>query len=266
MVLLTLVLALVIAVSQALAGEIRGDWKFPSDIAVSGKKLYVVDGLNNRVAVYDLYGEHLGDIKVEKPFGIYIDRGLLYVTSQEGKLYVMDEYGNIEKVMKLKGRPVDVVKLGNRLYITNGKTNTVDIYTTDGSLLKRVGGKGSAPGLFVGVFMADGGKNLLFVVDTVNARIQEFAPDGRFVRQFGKFGIEEGNIFRPKSVALCGDLLLVSDCITGVVQAFDIYGGFEGVVARNLNFPTAVTCSKGKVFILEPLKNRILIHEGLGAK
>jgi len=179
---------------------------------------------------------------------------------------VMDEYGNIEKVMKLKGRPVDVVKLGNRLYITNGKTNTVDIYTTDGSLLKRVGGKGSAPGLFVGVFMADGGKNLLFVVDTVNARIQEFAPDGRFVRQFGKFGIEEGNIFRPKSVALCGDLLLVSDCITGVVQAFDIYGGFEGVVARNLNFPTAVTCSKGKVFILEPLKNRILIHEGLGAK
>ncbi len=254
-------------VAGALSGEIKGDWKFPSDIAVSNGKLYVVDGLNNRIAVYDLYGRHLADIKVDSPFGITAKDGLLYVTSQKGKLYVMDETGNVEETFKLKGRPIDVTKLKDKLFVTDGKTESVDIYDLNGKFLKSFGGKGTTPGSFVGIFMIDSSKKLLFVVDSVNARIQEFDKNGNYVNNFGVFGIEKGDLFRPKSVAYCGNgTVAVSDAITGAVQLFDVYGGFEKVVAKGLYYPTAVACYKGEVFVLEPLKNRVLTFKIQGVK
>ncbi len=251
----------------ALGQEIKGNWKFPSDIAVSNGKLYVVDGLNNRIEVYDLYGNFLTDIKVDSPYGIDASDGLLYVVSQKGRVYILDEFGNVEKSFKVEGRPIDVEKLNGKLFITNGEFESVDVYSTDGELLGRFGGKGSVPGNFVGVFLTDSAKNTLFVVDSVNARIQEFDKDGKFIRSFGVFGIEEGNLFRPKGVAYCGNgKVAVSDGITGAVQLFDVYGGFEKVIAKGLYYPTALACYGGEVFVLEPLKNRISIFRVQGDK
>lgn len=262
-----LVAILITSMAGALAGEIKGNWKFPSDIAVSNGKLYVVDGLNNRIAVYDLYGNHLTDIKLDSPFGITAKDGLLYVTSQKGKLYILDDMGNVENVLNLEGRPIDVAKIKNRLFVTDGKSESLDIYSLDGKLIKKVGGKGTAPGEFVGIFMTDSSKNLVFVVDSVNARIQEFDRNGNYVTSFGVFGIEEGDLFRPKGVAFCGEgTVAVSDAITGAVQLFDIYGGFEKVLAKGLYYPTAVACYKGEVFVLEPLKNRVLTFKIQGVK
>jgi len=265
---LMLILAVLVAtVTGALSAEIKGNWKFPSDIAVSNGKLYVVDGLNNRIAVYDLHGNHLADIKVDSPFGIAAKDGLLYVTSQKGKLYIMDETGNVEEEFNLKGRPIDVTKVKNRIFITDGKTESIDIYDLNGKFIKSVGGKGSAPGNFVGIFMIDSSPKLIFVVDSVNARIQEFDKDGNYINSFGMFGIEEGDLFRPKSVAYCGNgTVAVSDAITGAVQLFDVYGGFEKVLAKGLYYPTAVACYRGEVFVLEPLKNRVLTFKVQGVK
>jgi len=253
---LALILSL-FSVVGAFGQEIKGDWKFPSDIAVDGERLYVVDGLNNRIAVYDLYGQHLGDIKVDSPFGIYVERGVLYVTSQKGKVYVMDEYGNLEKEIEVEGRPIDVVKVGDRLFVSNGKTNTIDVYTLSGELVKRLAGKGSAPGQFVGIFLMDKSNKLLFVVDSINGRIQEFSFDGELVNAFGRFGVEEGELFRPKGVTYCNGTVIVSDCITGSLQAFNVHGGFLRVIAKGLYYPTALTCSDEEVIVLEPLKNRV---------
>ena len=183
---------------SAVAQEIKGDWKFPSDIAVANGKLYVVDGLNDRIAVYDLYGKHLADIKVKSPFGIAVKEGLIYVTSQKGELYVLDEFGNLEKSLKLRGRPIDVAVLKGKLFVSNGKDESVDVYTGEGELVTSFGGKGSAPGNFVGIFLLDSSKELLFAVDSVNGRVQEFNEKGDLVRSFGVFGIEEGDLFRPR--------------------------------------------------------------------
>ena len=246
---------------SSLAEQITGNWKFPSDIAVSNGKLYVVDGLNNRVSVYSVAsGKHEFDVTLDSPFGIYADGRFVYVVSQKGKLYVLDDNGNVEEELEISGRPIDVVKVGDKLFITNGKLQTLDVYDLNGSLLKRLGGKGTAPGNFVGVFLESASENIVFVVDSVNARIQEFDKNGNFVRTFGTFGVEKGNLFRPKGVAYCGKgRLVVSDGITGAVQIFNVYGGFEKVLKGNLQYPTSVACYGGKVFVLEPLKNRILI-------
>jgi len=264
---LLLALFLIFGALSANAEEIKGDWKFPSDIAVANGKLYVVDGLNNRIAVYDLYGKHLLDIKADSPYGIDVKDGLIYVVSQKGKLYVFDEFGNLEREADIAGRPIDVENFAGKLFITNGEFESVDIYTSDGSFLRRFGEKGTSPGSFVGIFLLDSSKNTLFVVDSVNARIQEFDKSGNFLRSFGVFGIEEGDLFRPKGVAYCGNgKVVVSDGITGAVQLFDAYGGLEKVIAKGLDYPTAVACHKGEVFVLEPLKNRVSIFRVQGVK
>ncbi|ADY73010.1 NHL repeat containing protein [Desulfurobacterium thermolithotrophum DSM 11699] len=251
----------------ASAGEIKGDWKFPSDIAVSSNKLYVVDGLNNRIAIYNFNGEHISDIEIDSPFGIYVDKkGFLYVTNQKGIVYVLDSLGNLKEKINVSGRPIDIVKIGNRLFITNGKTNTIDVYSEDGKFIKRLGGKGSAPGYFVGPFMMDRSRNLIYVVDSINARIQEFDKKGNFVRSFGVFGVEEGSLFRPKGVAFCNGNLVVTDGITGSLQLFNIYGAFEKVITKNLYYPTAVACYDKTVFVLEPLKNKVSTFKIQGVK
>ncbi len=264
--LFTILILLALSVT-GIAQEIKGDWKFPSDIAVANGKLYVVDGLNNRIAVYDLYGEHLTDIKVDSPYGIDVSDGLIYAVSQKGELYVLDEFGNLEKSFPVAGRPIDVKKFGGKLFITNGKFGSVDIYSASGQFQGRFGEKGTAPGNFVGIFLLDSSKDTLFVVDSVNGRIQEFNKKGDFLRSFGTFGIEEGDLFRPKGVAYCGDgKVAVSDGITGAVQLFDVYGGFERVIAKGLYYPTAITCYKGELFVLEPLKNRVSTFRVQGVK
>jgi len=259
------ILVILAMIAGAGAEEIKGDWKFPSDIAVSQGKLYVVDGLNNRVAVYDLYGQHLSDIRIDSPLGICSYNGILYVTSQKGKLYVID--GSSVKEIPLRGRPIDVVRIGDKLFVTDGKTESIDVYSLDGTFIKSIGGKGTIPGKFTGIFMADASKDGVFVVDSINAKIQEFSSKGKFIKAFGKFGIEEGNLFRPKGVAYCGNgTVAVSDGITGAVQLFNTYGGFLKLLAKGLNYPTALACYQGKLYVLEPLAKRILILRVQGVK
>lgn len=260
-----IMLVILAVVTGAVAEEIKGNWKFPSDIAVSQGKLYVVDGLNNRVAIYDLYGQHLSDIKIDSPFGIYSYNGNLYVTSQKGKLYVIN--GSSIKEIPLRGRPIDVVRVGDKLFVTNGKTESIDVYSLDGTFIRSIGGKGTIPGKFTGIFLVDASKDKVFVVDSINAKVQEFSKEGKFIKAFGKFGIEEGDLFRPKGVAYCGnDTVAVSDGITGAVQLFNTYGGFLKVLAKGLKYPTALACYQGKLYVLEPLAKRILILRVQGVK
>ncbi len=262
-----LFLSLIFAIAS-FAGEITDGWKFPSDIAVANGKLYVVDGLNDRIAVYDLYGTHLGDINISSPYGIGVgEKGLLYVTSQKNKtVYVLDEYGNLEDEFRVDGRPIDVVEIDGRLFVSNGEKNSIDVYTVDGKFIKRIGGKGTAPGSFLGIFLLDSSGKLIFAVDSLNARIQEFLSDGDLVRSFGVFGIEEGDLFRPKGVAACGELVAVSDGITGAVQLFDRTGGFVKVVAKGLYYPTALACYDGELYVLEPLERKVLTFRLQGVK
>ena len=243
-------------VSSSFAGVIKDSWKFPSDIFVYKNEIYVVDGLNNRVIVYNSKGERSKVITLPSPYGIFVDGSGVFVTSQKGFLYLVTSKGI--KTLKIVGRPIDVVVVKGKVYVTDGKTQTVDVYDLKGNLIKRFGGKGYAPGKFEGIFSISTDGKLLYVVDSVNGRIQEFDLDGNFVRYFGRFGIERGELFRPKGIAVSKKYgVFVSDCITGAVQRFNGYGGFLGIVAKKLNYPIAVSISDNKLFVLEPLRKEV---------
>ncbi|WP_411376673.1 hypothetical protein GFV12_01200 [Desulfurobacterium thermolithotrophum] len=48
----------------------------------------------------------------------------------------------------------------------------MDVYSEDGKFIKRLGGKGYYTGFFVGPFMIDRSRNLIYVVDSINARFK----------------------------------------------------------------------------------------------
>ncbi len=252
--------------SSCFAADIVGNWKFPSDIAAKNGKLFVVDGLDNRIDVLKENGDLIKSIKINDPYGIDVEGNTIYVTSESGKLYVLNHNGRILRIFDIGGRPIDVIEADRKLFVTDGKTNAVKVYSLDGRFLKAIGRKGAAADEFVGPFLMDKSKRFLFVVDSVNARIKVFNHDGKLIHIFGNFGVEQGELFRPKGIAVCGDNVMVSDCLTGSVQEFSPFGGFERVVAKNLNYPTAVACDNGKVFVLEPLKSRVAIFNVKGVK
>ncbi|WP_457569507.1 NHL repeat-containing protein [Desulfurobacterium sp.] len=251
----------------SFAGEISGNFKFPSDIAVSSNRIYVVDGLNGRIVVLSKEGKQLSTIKTENPYGIYVDADNIYVASQSGKVFVFSKDGELKKTIDVSGRPIDVVKLGNNLWITDAKNDCVKVVSLEtGKLIKKIGEKGSVPGDFVSPFMlATDGKDV-YVVDSINARVEVFDKDGNFVRTFGDFGVEEGDLYRPKGIAVFNGEVAVSDVVNGAVQLFNPYGAFDGVVAKGLQYPISIAYDAGVLYVLEPLKNKILTFNVQGVK
>ena len=233
-------------------------FNMPSDIQVFKNRILVVDGLNNRISVLSLSGKKLYDITVPNPYGIYAEGDEIYVTNQKGKIYVLNSFGDLKRVISFPGRPIDLVKVGRELWVTDGKNNCIKVIDLNGKVLKVIGEKGSAPGNFIGPFMISKSKRFVFVVDSINARVQVFDHKGKLKASFGKFGIEKGNIFRPKGVSACGEDVLVSDAITGSVQMFTPFGGFEKVIAKGLDYPISISCSNGKVYILEMVKGKVV--------
>ncbi|MGD8331520.1 MAG: hypothetical protein PVJ49_18960 [Acidobacteriota bacterium] len=61
----------------------------------------------------------------------------------------------------------------------------------------------------VGVVAADNGN--IFVIDSGNARVQMFGPDGGFLKTLGQRGQGPGEFQMPTTAAMAGDRLVVSD-------------------------------------------------------
>ena len=69
--------------------------------------------------------------------------------------------------------------------------------------------------------------NYLYVVEVINTRVQVLNPEGLFVNFIGAWGVEQGEFYRPKGVALdTHNRVYVSDSYLGVIQVFDANGNF----------------------------------------
>ena len=265
--LIVTLLAAVSFISPATAGEIKGSFKFPSDLAVDSGAVYVVDGLNNRVVKLDKTGNLLATFNAKKPYGIYVKTGKIYLSTTDGKVAILDSNGNVLKIFDIGGRLTDIVVLDGKLWVVDTANNCVKVLSKKtGNVVKVVGEKGSAPGEFVSPFMIATDGNDVYVIDSINARVQVFNKNGELERVLGEFGVEEGDFFRPKGIAVFNGEIAVSDVITGAVQLFNPYGAFDGVVAKGLQYPISIAYDSGTVYVLEPLKNKILTFKVQGVK
>ena len=121
-------------------------------------------------------------------------------------------------------------------YITDA-SQRVSVVSPNGKVLRRWGQHGSAPGKFsfisngnpgvvAAIAVAQGGN--VYVADSGNNRIEVFSPQGKFLRQFGKSGLGDGEFRLPFAIAVDSkEAAYIADDERQTVSKFSSQGAFE---------------------------------------
>lgn len=201
---------------EAVAGSEADDLKKPWGAASDGNgRFYVTDSQVAGVYVFDL------NLKVMKPFvneeglfkvpiGVALDAsGNVYISdsnkhrvfafTQDGKpLFAIGEDGKLEGPT---GLAVDDER--KRLYIVNSRKNNIAVYDLSGEFLFTFSGPGQRSGfLNFPVDLDIDSKGNIVVSDSINGRVQVFAPDGKFVKKFGQRGDGPSDFQLIKGIAV----------------------------------------------------------------
>lgn len=177
----------------------------PLGIDVDGQgRVYVADSGNHRVQAFTAKGEFLFAFAIPAKLGHLAD-------------------------------PTDVAvnKAGTLCYVADNDNHYILVYDL---VEKRMTGSMGTPGAekfeFRYPFLLDLHQDkYLYIVDVINTRVQVVSSEGKFVTFLGGWGVEKGEFFRPKGVAVDNKgRAFVSDSYMGVIQSFDITGAFRSVV------------------------------------
>ena len=149
----------------------------PSDIAISGNRLYVADLKDSRVVVLDKTTR-------KQLFSIPRDDE----SSAQARLY----------------SPVNLAVDGKgNLYVSDMGAFRVQEYDGEGRFLRSFGSPGDAPGQFArpkGIAVDDAG--LVYVVDAAAQAVQIFDPEGRLLLYFGEPRESDMPLSLPASIRL----------------------------------------------------------------
>jgi tripartite motif-containing protein 71 len=269
-----------------ITGDGGAHLSLPSDVALGSEgRVYVVDGGNQRVAVFDHGGSFLFAIGREgsangefrNPVGIGIDgTGRVYVADTGNhRVQVFDADGGFRFAFPvvdagLPVRPIDVAAdaSGEHIYVTGNNNHKVMEFTADGKLLRQWGGQGEEFGYFrypASVALAPGGA--VYVVDVLNARVQVFSGSGGRLVQVGSWGVMPGQLFRPKGVAFDRRRrTYVSDSYLDVVQVFSDEARFMhvlGQAGKPQRFVSVAGIAVGnddRLYAAEMLANKVSVY------
>jgi len=256
----------------------------PSDVGVGKEgKIYVVDGGNHQLAVFDAFGVRIGTVgkrgskdgQFESPVGLGISR--------KGEVYLADKGNQCLQMFSADGRflreialeengekvdPIDVAVStdGNELYVSANNSHRILVFSSDGDFLRGWGGEGEEPGMFryPATIGLDPDGNV-FVVDVLNQRVQKFDSDGHLLLSFGELGGKPGTFFRPKGIAVdSAGRSYVSDSYLGAIQVFDVFGDFLYVFGAGgkttvFKTPVGLTADGSRLLVVQMLAGNVLV-------
>lgn len=231
----------------------------PYGVAIHEGAIYVVDTRGAGWAVFDLANRRSAVVRpkgggsLKKPINITIDDdGTRYVTDTEREqVLVYDPQNRFLRAYGAPGqfKPIDVAIVGDRLYVTDLMHHSVHVLDkATGNTLLRFGSRGSEPGEFNNpTNLSAAADDTLYVVDTINFRVQQFTLDGEFIRAFGEAGAVPGTFSRPKGISVDREgYIYVIDSAFENVQVFGQDGGalmFFGAPGNerdSISMPTVV--------------------------
>jgi DNA-binding beta-propeller fold protein YncE len=243
-------------------------------VADSNAQVVHVFDLDDRV--YEQWQPGPGQPPFAQPVGVAIDprNRLLVSDSVAGLVFVFDQTGAPAGTLgdgvlqRPCGLAVDAA--GSRLFVADTGTHEVLVFSLEGDLLTRVGGRGSAPGRFnypTNVAVDSVGR--LYVSDTLNFRVQVFDPSLTPVRQIGAQGDRPGYFSQPKGLDLDGDdHLYVVDARFEAVQIFDAAGqlllsfGQEGNGPGQFWLPAGLHVdSNDRIWIADSYNRRVQVFD-----
>ncbi len=270
--------------------DITDDFKEPSDVAVSKNgRIYVVDGVNNQIKIFNPDGAPLsafgekgeGSGQFMYPLGIDVDSiGNIYIAdSGNSRVQIFNRDTAFTTEIALPGKdgkpadPTDVAvdKSRNRLYVVDNDNHRFLIYDLlTLKLVKTVGEPGEQNLMFrYPFFITLNKEKYIYIVDVINTRVQVINPDGLFVTTIGAWGVEKGQFFRPKGVAVDrNDRIYVSDSYMGVIQVFDTLGEFYGVLGdvakktiKKFKTPVGICIDDhNRLYVVEMLAQKVSVY------
>ena len=195
----------------------------------------------------------ISDGRFQTPRAIAIDRDdQLYIVDKTARIQVFKTDGTFLRSWSTPdhahGKPTGLSfdRDGN-LMVADTHYFQVLVYSPYGKLLRTLGGKkGEKPGEFgfVTGTAQDSQGNLYVSEYGEYDRIQKFAPDGRFLLQWGGHGSEPGQFVRPQKIVFdADDHLWVTDAGNHRIQVFDTAGkllkswGTQGSRPGELYYP-----------------------------
>ncbi len=272
--------------SFQMIAELGATLSMPSDVGVGeGGRIYVVDGGNHQVAVFDATGQRVATLgergdergKLESPVGLGIGpEGEIYVAdkgNQRLQMFTADGEPGREIALEEDGEevnPVDVAVSadGKELFVTANNSHRVLVFSNKGEFLRAWGGEGEENGMFLypATIDLDPSGNVL-VVDVLNQRVQKFDAEGNFLASIGGLGGKPGTFFRPKGIAVDSTgRSYVSDSFLGVIQVFDTSGEFLyvlGAAGESAVFdtPVGMTVAGSRLLVVQMLPGNVLVLE-----
>ena len=209
------------------SGIADGQVSSPRGIAVAPNgNVWVAEAGNKRLQQFTPAGAFVSKVtnaSFIEPWGIaFGPEGSLWVTdnaaakifkfSQGGVLELSESSSNVNS-----GVPygIDVDAFGHPWIAFQGTDQIVETYIGQGKLrpLFTFGGTGTAAGQFRSPYdIAIAKSGNILVTDALNNRVQNFRPDGTFLRQYGTEGVASTQFKEPRAVAVgLGNTLVVAD-------------------------------------------------------
>ena len=149
------------------------------------------------------------------------------------------------------------------------KTGRAQHFSPDGKFLSSFSMPLAEAGKPTG--LAIGPEGYLYVADTHYHRVLVFSPDGRLVRQFGRFGREDGCFLYPTHVAFAPDGRIFVSEYGGNdrISVFSPDGNFlrsfgspgEGAGQFSRPAAMAVDSARGRLYIADACNHRIAVYD-----
>lgn len=269
-----------------LTGQGAGNLSLPTDVAVgSDGRIFVVDGGNHRIVVFDHNGKYLntigrkgsGEGQFRDPVGIGADgKGRIYVADTGNhRIQVFGTDGRFQYAFPvvengLPIRPIDVATdaTGYKIFVSGNNNHKIMAFAAPGRPVGKWGGNGESGGLFrypASVTVAPGGE--VYIADALNSRVQGFDDEGALLIQVGTWGVLPGQLFRPKGVAVDGKKgIYISDSYMDVIQVFDDEGRFLHVLGQGGKPQRFVSAggiaigSDNRLYAAEILRNKVSVY------
>ncbi|MGA2499731.1 MAG: NHL repeat-containing protein [Tepidisphaeraceae bacterium] len=253
----------------------------PNAVAVDSLgAVFVSDGADNRIVRFGPKGEFTNIIEggFSQPDGIFVDRSdkLWIADAGNHRVVCTDAGGKVLDTIALPAnkdkaaKPTDVLLTpdGSRMYVVDNANHRILIRDTRAGTWTVMGSAGSALGQFQYPFMiAIGEENYVYVTEAVGGRAQMISPTDRWAGQVSRWGVELGQVYRPKGIATNSrGQVFISDSTLCVVQVFSARGLLEGILTDDQRQPLHFQhpmgmCfdASGKLYVVELKANRVAV-------
>ncbi|MDP3149589.1 MAG: 6-bladed beta-propeller [Ignavibacteria bacterium] len=230
-----------------------------------------IEGSQSKI-LESLLGEEKSDA-LQKPYGVIAAEDKVYITeSTGGRVFIFDlKNSKLSFISGSLTMPIGIAadSAGN-VYISDVIQKAVLVFNPKGEMILSFGSEGGMENP-AGI-AADNTRKRIYVVDSKAHKVKVYSLNGKFLFEFGKRGIEDGEFNFPTNIALDKEgKIYVVDTINARVEVFDAEGkylwkfGSLGDSFGQFTRPKGIAVdSRGNIYVVDAAFNNFQIFNNEG--